>query len=89
MTTEAEFNQLLENAARAGDVLEVERLLPLSDPKANDSSALRWAAQNGHLDVVKLLLPVSAPKVNDSLAASLHSERRKHHINPAFRAECC
>jgi ankyrin repeat protein len=43
-------------------------LLPVSDPKACNSSALRWAANNGHLEIVKLFLPVSDPKADYSEA---------------------
>jgi len=52
----------LIDAIREGRFSEVERLLPISDPEANDSAALEVAAQCGHVEIVKLLLPVSAPQ---------------------------
>lgn len=51
-------NDLLE-AARDGQTDEVRRLIPISDPKSNDSAALYWAAANGHAECVELLVPVS------------------------------
>lgn len=48
-----------ENAARYGDIETVRKLLPLVDPKADNSYALQWAAYNGHLEIVRLLIPVS------------------------------
>jgi ankyrin repeat protein len=46
----------------------------VSDPKALDSNALRWAAANGHLEIVKLLIPVSDPKAGGSYALRLAAE---------------
>lgn len=60
--------ELLIEAAKQGNLDEVRRLIPLSDPKANDSLALRMAAQNGHIECVELLIPVSDPKAKDSYA---------------------
>lgn len=54
--------KLLMEAARMGNAVEVMRLIPLSDPKANDSGALICAASEGHTECVKLLIPVSSPK---------------------------
>jgi ankyrin repeat protein len=43
-----------------------------SDPKANDSYALRWSSENGYLEIVKLLLEAGAnPKANNSYALQL------------------
>ena len=53
-------------AAKEGDVNEVVRLLPLSDPLMKDfqeQTALMLAANNGFLECLKTLLPSS-----DSLA---------------------
>lgn len=50
---------LLCYAAKTGNTEEVCRLIPLSDPKARDSQALKLAASNGHTECVKLLIPVS------------------------------
>jgi hypothetical protein len=41
-------------------------LIPVSDPKAYNSFALRLAANNGHTEIVKLLIPVSDCKDVDS-----------------------
>lgn len=46
-------------AARDGHTDKVRRLIPISDPKSNDSAALYWAAANGHAECVRLLAPVS------------------------------
>jgi hypothetical protein len=40
----------------------------VSDPLAQDSSALTWAAQCGHADCVRLLLPVSEQAAQDCFA---------------------
>jgi len=40
-------------------------LIPVSNPKANNSIALQCAAENGHTDIVKLLIPVSDAKADD------------------------
>lgn len=64
-------SQLLIEAAQNGNIEEVDRLIPLSDPKARDSLALRWAAGNGHVECVKLLIPVSDPKSCKSYALQM------------------
>jgi ankyrin repeat protein len=50
-------------AATKGHLEIVKLLIPVSDPKAGGSYALRLAAENGHLEIVKLLIPVSDPEV--------------------------
>lgn len=60
--------ELLFEAARDGNAEEVRRLIPISDPKNNDSMALQVAASYGHTECVKLLIPVSDPKANNSAA---------------------
>lgn len=59
---------LLFRASQHGDLDDVQRLLPLSDPKARGSEALSLAAANGHTECVKLLIPVSNPNDRYSLA---------------------
>lgn len=59
---------LLIQAAGDGDAVEVQRLIPISDPKYSRSSALRIASQNGHVQCVALLIPVSNPKEWDNFA---------------------
>lgn len=60
--TDIETNsKLLIQASFMGDIQAVKRLLPVSDPKFRDSSALWWAAENGHTEIVELLIPVSDP----------------------------
>lgn len=51
--------RLLMYAAVRGDAVEVQRLIPISDPKAKNSEALHSAAIYGHARCVELLLPVS------------------------------
>ena len=58
--------RLLIKAAETGDASEVQRLIPISDPKGNDSEALYVAAIYGHARCVELLLPVSDPQANGS-----------------------
>lgn len=53
--------ELLIQAAEKGDATEVQRLIPLSNPKNSDFAALRYAAAFGHTECVKLLIPVSDP----------------------------
>lgn len=43
-------NNLLIIAARDGNVAEVRRLIPISDPKAHDSLPLQLASENGHTE---------------------------------------
>lgn len=57
---------LLVKASHNGDINEVKRLVPISDPKAHSSYALLTACLYGHTEVVKLLLPVSDPMVENS-----------------------
>ena len=52
-------NELLLEAAKKGDINEVQRLIPISDPKHKNSVAFREACENGHFECVKALIPVS------------------------------
>ena len=67
-------NDLLLFAARDGNVAEVCRLIPISDPKAYSSEALRLAAQYGRTECVKLLIPVSNPKIQGSYALKIAAD---------------
>lgn len=60
--------QALGEAVRRGQAEATKLLLPVSDPKENDSYALRCAVENGHTDIVELLIPVSNPKALESTA---------------------
>jgi len=53
--------KFLIQAAEKGDAAEVQRLIPLSDPKTYNSQALHRSAYYGHADCVQLLIPVSDP----------------------------
>lgn len=64
--------QLLREAAKAGNAEDVQRLIPLSDPKDCDSLALRTAATLGHTECVELLIPVSNV-FSDSLRWAAHN----------------
>lgn len=57
--------ELIEWAA-IGNYKEVKRLIPISNPMANGSAALREAVENGHTDIVKLLIPHSNVKADGS-----------------------
>lgn len=52
---QAWMNEALCEASRGGWLEGVAALVPVSDPKAEDSEALRWAAQNGHVDCVRMM----------------------------------
>lgn len=53
-------NSALVQACKDGNLDEVQRLLPTSNPRAhNNSAAVRWAADAGHLEIVRLLAPLS------------------------------
>lgn len=64
--------ELLCKASKTGNSEEVRRLIPVSNPKAYDSVALRRAAQNGHTECVKLLIPVSGI-FNEALRWAAHN----------------
>ena len=58
--------RLLIRAAQNGDDVEVQRLIPISNPKGKDSEALYWATLYGHVRCVELLIGVSDPQANGS-----------------------
>lgn len=55
-------------AVQMGLLDDVKRLIPLCDPKQNDSEALWHAATIGDVGCLKLLIPVCNPKASNSLA---------------------
>lgn len=69
-----ENTKLLIQAAETGDIVEVQRLIPISDPKSQESEALQFAVYYGHIECVKLLIPVSNPKEHNSRALCLAAE---------------
>lgn len=58
----------LIEAAKCGDCAEIQRLIPLSNPKLFNSEALWKAAIAGYPKAVELLIPVSEPKIDRSSA---------------------
>jgi hypothetical protein len=68
----------LADAAARGDAAEVKRLIPLGNPRAWDSAALRWAAYKGHAECVLLLAPVSEPGVVKEVCRDLRKANRCH-----------
>lgn len=56
-----EDNFNLVQACKDGCLDEVERLLPITDPKTQDCAPLQWAAWRGVLEIVQRLLPLSTP----------------------------
>lgn len=52
-------NFALVQACKDGNLDEVQRLLPMSNPRAHNSAAVRWAGDGGHLEIVRLLAPLS------------------------------
>lgn len=69
-TLEKNSNTLIAEAAN-GNTERVKELIPISDPKTEQSRALRFAAQYGYTEIVQLLIPVSDPKAIDSEALRL------------------
>lgn len=55
-------------AAKEGNLNEVVRLIPLTDPQRDYSEALAQAARHGHVDCVQALIPVSDPHADNSFA---------------------
>lgn len=51
--------EILLEAAKNGNLTEVNRLIPISDSKRHYSAALRAAISNDHMDCVKALIGVS------------------------------
>lgn len=60
--------QQLIDAAQAGNLAEVLRLIPLANPKEQDSEALAQAARHGHVACVDALIGVSDPYADSSFA---------------------
>jgi len=69
----------LWHAAFIGDRRKVQKLIPVSDPKSDGSSALSWAAMKGFTEIVKLLLPHSNPK--DRNFHALYSAAENGHLD--------
>lgn len=57
--------KLLAQAAKQGNLKELEKLIAISDPTSNDSEALLLAATWGHTQCVERLIPVSNPNDDD------------------------
>lgn len=55
-------------AASQAQVSILRKLIPLSNPRADDSLALSWAAGSGSVEAVQTLLPFSDPLAGDSNA---------------------
>ena len=55
-------------AIQLSQIDEVKRLIPLCNPKHNDSAALWHAATIGNVECLQLLVPVCDPKASNSLA---------------------
>jgi len=60
--------ELLLQAAKNGDDVELARLIPIADPSYNNSRALFEAACGGHVKCIELLLPVSNVQCRDHSA---------------------
>ncbi|WP_447896616.1 ankyrin repeat domain-containing protein [Stenotrophomonas acidaminiphila] len=61
-------SEMLEYYAEKGDVEEVKRLMPISNPKTSWSWPLVFAVMQGHKDIVEFLLPYVTPNFNDCWA---------------------
>ena len=66
----SDYTEALKYASLEGHAECVKLLIPVSDPKANESIALLTASNCGHAECVKLLIPVSNVKANNSQALS-------------------
>lgn len=73
MDIENNTERLIE-AAKNGDLQEVNRLIPISDPKHNDSQALRVAISNDHMDCAQALIGVSSD-YNYALSIAAHNNQ--------------
>lgn len=60
--------QRLGQAARAGEVEEVRKLIAQVDARSEDSRSLQQAVVGGNTECVELLIPVSDPGARDNLA---------------------
>lgn len=79
--TDIEANsELLIKASFTGNIQEVKRLIPVSDPKFRDSAALRWAAEKGHTEIVECLIPVSDPNAEKGGSNPLGWAAEQGHI---------
>ena len=65
MSTPLVWHKCLVAAAKHGQLECVRYLVQFTDPRNNDSRALRRAAKHGFVDVVQFLLPLSDPKANN------------------------
>ena len=69
--------QLLLEAIKNGDVNEVERLIPISEPNHENTFALRYAVERGNIECVKALIPVSE-KYDTALAAAARNNKLEY-----------
>ena len=67
-TTTLRCCEPLHKAVEQGNKEIVKLLIPVSDPKTDESYALRLAVEYEHIDIVKLLIPVSDPTAQESWA---------------------
>ena len=67
----AHNSDLLNQASANGDVDAVKRLIPISNPTANNCQPLLTAVSLGHVEIVQLLLPVSERKAILNLTVGL------------------
>lgn len=89
-------NDLLQAAALKGDAKEVARLIPISDPKAEDSYALYLAVRGDFEECVRLLIPVSDCTTEENWVLSVAVMNRNidivklllPHTDPAFNHKC-
>lgn len=80
----AAFATPLDNAAKSGNLPEMERLLDDGadiDAAGPFGTALHWAALNGHLEAVQLLIDRGAnlDALSNSLGTPLHAATRRNH----------
>lgn len=73
MDIEDNTKRLFE-AAKNGDLNEVQRLIPISDPKDKYSVALRVAIDHDHTECVKALIPVS-DEYSDAMAEAARNNK--------------
>ena len=85
---------ILLPAAAHGSVSCIQLMIPVTDPKANASEALRCAAQSNHFQVVSKLLPHSDIHANnyEVLYYAIYHENREaideicSHVRPSLLA---
>ena len=77
------LHDLFVEACQTGQIPVIEYLLPLCDPKENESMALFWAVMGNSdqaFETVRLLIPMSNPKAKQSRALNCAASKKRYDI---------